>query len=1051
MIRFDNVEVSPYTGTPDINIPLFAFECTKDLSFSMSLKYHPDAVKKEERAGSTGLGWSLFAGGSITRIVRGMPDERVNSENNIPRFGLYKSGNTQLGNDLDDFLNNQSFAVGTADNLNLYDKLFEALESGTYDTQYDLYYYNFMGYSGSFYVKMSNSGNITIVKLEDNSLKISAARESFHPDIPNDPNRLKIASFSIFDENGNKYFFDVKETTSATKGYRQYQMFASSNVWENLNDGLGVIPVQNNDQVVTAYHLTNVTPYSHADPILTFSYSDNSESYRDFGFVKNKLISPSSALSDQSYYQHINSQLNLAAQSGWTKMRTQFGNSKVYYFNWIRVNSKKLRRINYNNKLYVNFTYEAGRTDANYFSGDLAKLSNIEILSADPTLTIIRPALRNPKLIKQFRFNYIQAQYNDKKMLLKDVIEYKNTVNDELAKKYKMYYNAESSFLPNLYEDSWGYCTDVNPEYNDPAINVNFIKTFVLEKMELPTGGAVVYNYEPHVYSYIGDEALFTLSQIRKNETGGGIRIKNIGFFDDKNVPQNYYTQNLVSPVPAKESTYSYELPKRNTSSGSLSFPVPVFKYQRYYELYGEFARLVGQTSFVVDYLQPNHSDLFKYEVFTNYNNLYTLTTKGANVGYKYVTVTERNNGKKVLTFTSPIDFPEENYTVTYPFIPSKNLDYKRGLLTNEKNYNSDNNLISEINNTYTYTENEVNVGIIPFYKYGHNCLKTVCQETGWIRAGLINTNQINCHNGYHSIGNQTTYFQSKPYCTSTAELMNYKIEKRVVGWAKLSRSERIDYLPSAMNNITEYSYNSVNKKPSVIKNIIGSNFYSTEYEYLNAYVGGGIIGQFPNRYNRISVVKKATTKFNNEVLATENIVFKDINPANSGDGFILAGSQMYVPEKYQYSKGTNTLEDIQTITRMDDRGNPLEVKKADGTYTTFIWGHNKTRLVAVIENCQFSEIEGLASYTSIVSNTNNNLTAMVKTNLLNHYGTLKSSLSAKSQMTALIHDIGLGVVTKIDPNGKAINYNYNNLGNLGEVRDNENNLLKQYFEFYKN
>src|SRR5690606_335466 len=244
--------------------------------------------------------------------------------------------------------------------------------------------------------------------------------------------------------------------------------------------------------------------------------------------------------------------------------------------------------------------------------------------------------------------------------------------------------------------------------------------------------------------------SLFTLSQIRKNETGGGIRIKNIGFFDDKNVPQNYYTQNLVSPVPAKESTYSYELPKRNTSSGSLSFPVPVFKYQRYYELYGEFARLVGQTSFVVDYLQPNHSDLFKYEVFTNYNNLYTLTTKGANVGYKYVTVTERNNGKKVLTFTSPIDFPEENYTVTYPFIPSKNLDYKRGLLTNEKNYNSDNTLISETVNTYDYTENEVNMGIIPFYRNEINCRKSYCGgggSLGWVTYERIN-NYHNCHPG---------------------------------------------------------------------------------------------------------------------------------------------------------------------------------------------------------------------------------------------------------------------------------------------------------------
>src|SRR5690606_1574694 len=353
----------------------------------------------------------------------------------------------------------------------------------------------------------------------------------------------------------------------------------------------------------------------------------------------------------------------------------------------------------------------------------------------------------------------------------------------------------------------------------------------------------------------------------------------------------------------------------------------------------------------------------FRYEITTNYNNLHTLTTKGANVGYKNVTITERENGKKVLTFTSPIDFPEENYTTTYPFIPSKNVDYKRGLLLNEKNYNFNNKLISETINTYDFTEQEVNIGIIPFYRYSHNCLKTVCQQTGWIRAELINTNQVDCDNGFHMIGDQADYYNSKPHCTNTYDLMDYKLEKRVVGWAKLSKSSRIDYLPNAINNITEYSYNSINKKPSIIKNIIDSDFYSTEYEYLNAYAGGGMIGDFPNVYNRISDVKKATTKFNNEVLATENILFKNINPANSGGGIILPGSEIYVPEKYQYAKGANPLEDIQTITRIGDRGNPLEIKKADGTYTTFIWGHNTTRLIAVIENCQFSEIEGMAAY----------------------------------------------------------------------------------------
>src|SRR5690606_38713216 len=620
------------------------------------------------------------------------------------------------------------------------------------------------------------------------SLKISATRESFNPDIPNDPSRLKIASFSIFDENGNKYFFDVKETTATTKGYRQYQMFPSSNPWENLNDGQGVIPIgQNNDEIVTAYHLTNVTPYSYSEPIIEFSYDEYSESFRDFNFIKSKLLSTNSSLSDESYYQHIKDKINSAESEGWSKMRTQFGSSKSYYFDLIRTTTKKLNSIKYNDKIFINFTYEQGRLDENYFGNpDLVKLSNIKISSADIRKIGLLPVRTNVKLLKQFKLNYVHGTSNDKKLLLKEVIEYKNAVSDELTKKYKLHYNSENNSLPLLYEDPWGYCTDVNPEMNDHTTNANYIKTFVLEKMEVPTGGCVIYNYEPHSYSYIGATALTDqISNIRKNEIGGGIRIKNIGFFDDKNVSKDYYKQNLTSPIPAKELSYQYDLPGQSLSSGSLSFSKPVFTYQRDYELFGDFAKRVSPSTYTTEYLQPNHSDYFKYEITTNYNNLHTLTTKRANVGYKNVTISELSNGKKVLTFTSPIDFAEENYTVTYPFIPSKNRDYKRGLLLNEKNYNSGNILVSEIINTYSYTESKVNTGIIPYYRSGHNCLKTVCQQSGWIRAGLINTNQINCHNGFSMIANQTDYFLPKVHCTDTAALMNYEIEKRVVGWAK--------------------------------------------------------------------------------------------------------------------------------------------------------------------------------------------------------------------------------------------------------------------------
>lgn len=1048
MLQFTQTPVSEYTGIPDVKIPLYTFLCTKNLDFNLNLKYHPNAVKKEERAGSTGLGWSLFAGGSITRVVKGLPDEtNTTSMQNIPLKGLHTPINAFLGNDFDNFLNNSSYVFPAS--RNLYDKLYESIESGVFDTSYDIYYYDFMGYSGSFYLKMSDDLNsLSVVKLDNSNVKITVQFTKYPSS-----DSYEINSFTLYDENGNKYFFNIKENTRKIAGYKAIPMFESKDVWENVNFDMQGGVFNDQQEYFTAFHLTNVTPYTYSQPLIEFTYNTYKESYKDQSIVLNELINHNSNnnfLTDVGFRSLVQSNILAATSYGYSGIRWQFGMRTTYNTTLYTTDTKKVARINYNDKLYINFTYETGRTDGNYFlNQDLVKLSNIEILSADPPLSIIRPSLRNTKLIKQFKFNYSQTAYGDKKLLLKEVIEYKNTINDELVSKYLLSYAKENQNPGTIYEDKWGFVTSLENRNTD----ANLISTYVLEKMSLPTGGCIIYNYEPHTYSYIGATPLYTtvLPISRKNETGGGIRIKNIGYFDDKDVPQNYYAQSLTVPAASKEIFYDYN-ENTSLSTGSLTFPIPVFEYTRYQDLFGEYFVYQGNNTIGMFPLQPNtpNPGIFKFKTKTDYNNLLSLTTQGSNVGYKKVIITERNNGKKELTFTSPIDFPEENYTTSYPFMPSKNSDYKRGLPLNEKNYNSENFLVSEVINTYNYTENEVNMGIIPFYRNGYNCRKTICDPTPYKRSDRIASNIASCHLG--TGGNvlpppPSSYYQDLPYCNSTEELMDYKIEKRIVGWATLSRSERIDYLPDAVNNVTEYTYNSTNKKPSSVKSIIGNDVYSTNYDYLNTGSGGLV---FNNLSNRISDVSKLTRKINNEILSTEQIIFKDINPNNTG-GIISAGSEIYVPEKYQYAKGSNTLENLKTITRLDDRGNPLEIKNPDGTYTSFIWGHNKTRLIAVVANCQLSEIETLAAYPMIISATNNNLTAGVHTTLLNNYNTFRTSLPAKAQMTALIHDIGLGIVTKIDPNGKIISYTYNTLGNLQEIRDNENNLLKQYFEFYKN
>jgi len=83
--KFGDIPVSLYTGVPDISIPLFTAK-GRTLELPIVLKYHAGGIRVEEIAGWAGLGWTLEAGGAITRTVRGLVDESPG--------GYYFTGNT---------------------------------------------------------------------------------------------------------------------------------------------------------------------------------------------------------------------------------------------------------------------------------------------------------------------------------------------------------------------------------------------------------------------------------------------------------------------------------------------------------------------------------------------------------------------------------------------------------------------------------------------------------------------------------------------------------------------------------------------------------------------------------------------------------------------------------------------------------------------------------------------------------------------------------------------------------------------------------------------
>jgi hypothetical protein len=167
MEKYGDYGVNLYHGLPEISIPLFEV-ASGTLKLPISLSYHASGIKYTDQASWAGLGWTLNAGGMITRSVQGNRDE---------------TGGTNSG-----YLNASNDYTVTSPNCNNISYK-ESLALGSSDRQPDLFSYTFPGKSGKFY--LSQNGEPPYL----------------FPEAPIQITRNGINFFDITDENGIRYRF----------------------------------------------------------------------------------------------------------------------------------------------------------------------------------------------------------------------------------------------------------------------------------------------------------------------------------------------------------------------------------------------------------------------------------------------------------------------------------------------------------------------------------------------------------------------------------------------------------------------------------------------------------------------------------------------------------------------------------------------------------------------------------------------------------------------------------------------------------------------------
>lgn len=197
--KYGSIPIGLSTGIPSISIPVYEYSYPGMLDFRIELSYHAGGVKVDEVASNTGLGWSLVAGGVITRVMKGIPDETTS-------VGFWNSGSLPSN----DYAGNE----GSSTVFRKYNQIY----AGDLDSEIDLFSFNFNGNSGRFVFGKNND----FLMLTQQNLRVEKLVQQIS-------GKAVITRFTVTDDKGIKYIFsDAEKTTSNGIGYGASKEFNSS-------------------------------------------------------------------------------------------------------------------------------------------------------------------------------------------------------------------------------------------------------------------------------------------------------------------------------------------------------------------------------------------------------------------------------------------------------------------------------------------------------------------------------------------------------------------------------------------------------------------------------------------------------------------------------------------------------------------------------------------------------------------------------------------------------------------------------------------------------
>ncbi len=1015
--KYGGVPVSYFTGTAQSEIELYTIK-TPSLELPINLTYNASGIRVDDIASWVGLGWDMNAGGVISIDIKGISDFSIDAWGNSERVDIKNGTDLLNGNIL-----SSSETSGIID-LNK-------------DAEPDIYNYNFCGYSGQFILD------------EDFSVKFLRNTDGLSIVYKNN-------SFTIRDKIGNEYIFNILEKTNTYTYYRA--LYYTSGATTNIT--MGPLELEVNQPAGKKDQISGI----YLSKIILTNNDEINFSYRDELEVYDTRYNGSIILDDDE-----------------TDCRTITRNQINEYgftFNTIKTQSKKLSQIRYSREnLIVNFLSNSTRLDL----VNCGLLSKIEILS------------QNSELFHwDFGYSYFVSSVSlSEKWWPTTNADYKG-VNNPLGHRLKLnsvqrksgqlsenpysfeYYGDDVSsnleFPPrNSFDgvDFWGYCNGnvsassvtlpknlfhtfsmtihnldavgwnenydfkvVDLDYmlsykacfdgGDKMPNPNYSKTYSLQKITYPTKGYTEFEYEGHDHIY---QQSFGHSSYGSGIVGG-IRIKKI-------ISKNLHSD----PI---EKKYIYH--------NGVAFGEPIFLGYQFRDAEALLNIAVNIFPGGVPNLAPPISGFVLHSMSLN-----PFSEPGIfPISYQYVDEIGAD-GKTTYYYHSLDEYTRSfDYYVAYdvqgapvlsghavsndpkyPFVEP--VPYKTYKLGNLKKIE--------------YLKNDGNSSYLPVKIIEFDYIEYDLFEVWGNEARRITSTY---NTGYPSYStSMSTYYYQKAY--------NY-----FCGGSLMSQEKITSYDDNGIAStpiITDFTYvglsgliktKEVNNGSNLLKSVTN---YGTESQYLtnwNQY-------DFMKNNNMIDYPVETINYLDNKIVSAELVDYSNpvdaqciTRPYKIKNLAISSPLTTITNSSFNYISGANGYVDgdvnyIQSYEYIyDELGNVIfQEDFTNGVYTSYIWGYNKSKPIAIIKNTNhFSYSYVLSFFTSTeLANLQFDTQTLTQSQII----LLLNKLRVVNWSVISYTYDGYGNITsETNESGFTTYFEYDSLGRLIRIKDNLGKIIKE-------